>query len=184
MGFFSGLFGKGKNTQNSNAQSMYKRIQELISEKGLRPLGNKKRLTQTDDQYNVRLFLFAGKNDSETYYKEFINYAEKNPPPFCIEIMHVRIHTIYKEPFGLVFPYERTDTRPEYAAWFREANLTCNEVLRNFQAADHSYGMLNQYIREFFDWTILVPADFDPNSEKFKDTFSDPENGGYDFAFS
>ncbi len=83
---------------------MYKKIQKLISEKGLRPLGNKRRLTQTDDEYNVRLFLFAAKRDSEKYYNEFIDYAEENPPPFCIEIMHVRIHTIFDEPFGLVFP--------------------------------------------------------------------------------
>jgi ankyrin repeat protein len=184
MGVFSGLFGKKQDDQNSNARSMHKIVQELISEKGLRPLGNKKRLTQTDDEYNVRLFLFADKNDSETYYKEFINYSEKNPPPFCIEIMHAKIHTIYEEPFGLVFPYEVTDTRPEYAAWFREATLACNEVLCNFQATDHNYEKLNQYIKEFFDWTILVPANFDPNSKKFKDIFSDPENGGYYFGFA
>ena len=184
MGIFSGLFGKKQDDQNSNTQNMYEIVQELISKKGLRPLGNKKRLTQTDDEYNVRLFLFADKNDSETYYKEFINYSEKNPPPFCIEIMHAKIHTIFEEPFGLVFPYEVTDTRPEYAAWFREANLTCNEVLRNFQATDHNYEKLNSYIKEFFGWTILVPADFDPNSEEFKDIFSDPENGDYYFGFA
>ncbi|MDY6857468.1 MAG: hypothetical protein SWO11_22745 [Thermodesulfobacteriota bacterium] len=142
-------------------------------------MGNKKRLTQTDNYYNVRLFLFADKNDSETYYEEFIGYTKTNPPPFCIEIMHVRIHTIYDEPFGLVFPYERTDTRPEYAEWFREANLTCNEVLRNFQPADHSYEMLNQYVKELFDWTILTPVSFDFDSPEANDIFSDPPGNGF-----
>ncbi len=121
-------------------------------------MGNKKWLTQTDNQYNIRLFLFFDKYDSETYFNEFINYSKNNPPPFCFEIMHVRIHTIYEEPFGLAFPYERTDTRHEYVEWFCEANLTCNEVLRNFQAADHSYETLNQYVKKLFNWTILTPS--------------------------
>ncbi|MBN2399085.1 MAG: hypothetical protein JXI33_01955 [Candidatus Aminicenantes bacterium] len=168
--------------KNENQIVTNVKIQALIKEKELRPLGNKERLTHTDDPYNVRLFLFADKQDSDTYYKEFITYAEKKPPPFCIEIMQAKIHTIWKEPFGLVFPYERTDTRPEYVAWFREATLACNEVLRNFQPTDHSYQMLNRYIKEFYDWTILVPADFDIDSHPFKEIFSDPENGGYPFG--
>lgn len=159
-------------------------VQKIIKNKGLRPLGNKKRLTHTDNQYNVRLLLFADKNDSETYYKEFIKYAEKHPPAFCIEIMHVKIKTIYDEPFGLVFPYERIETRQEYAAWLKKATLSCNEVLRNFQSADHSYEMLNQYVSELFSWTILVPDDFDPDSSKYREIFTDPENGGFDFKFT
>jgi hypothetical protein len=180
MGFFSRLFGRsGDEIQKGNNKDRQKTIKEIIASKGLRPLGNKKRLTQTDNEYDVRLFLFADKHDSEIYYKAFIDYAEKNPPPFCIEIMHVRIHTIYDEPFGLVFPYERTDTRPEYVEWFREASLTCNEVLRNFQAADHSYEMLNQYVKELFDWTILTPATFDFNSPEAADIFSDSSDSGF-----
>jgi len=155
------------------------KVKEIIKSKSLRPLGNKSRLTQTDSTYNVRLFLFADKRDSQTYYNTFIDYAGKAPPPFCIEIMHVNINTIFDEPFGLVFPYERTDTRPEYALWFREANLTCNETLRNFQAADHSYRMLSQNVRELYDWTILTSPSFDFNSPEADDIFSDPPDSGY-----
>ncbi len=180
MGFFARIFGKKSNEikerSNENRQTA---IKEIIASKGLRPLGNKKRLTQTDNQYDIRPFLFSDKHDSEKYYREFIDYAEKNPPPFCIEIMHVRIHTIHEEPFGLVFPYERTDERPEYVAWFREANLTCNEVLRNFQAADHCYEMLNRYVKELFDWTILTPAALDLNSLEAADIFCDSSDCGF-----
>ena len=180
MAFFSKLFGKGSNKaqKDSNLDRQVK-IKEIITSKGLRPLGNRKRLTHTDDQYNVRLFLFADKKDSEKYYRAFINYAEKNPPPFCIEIMHVNIQTIHDESFGLVFPYERTDTRPEYVEWFREASLTCNEILHNFQPADHCYEMLNRYVKELFDWTILAPATLDLNSPEVADIFNDSSNDGF-----
>jgi hypothetical protein len=104
-------------------------------------------------------------------------YAQKTPPPFALEILLVRIHTIYSQPFGLVMPYERTDTRPEYLAWYREAILDCNETLRNYQAADHGYANLPRYVKELFDWTILVPAGFDPESAAGKAILSDtPEN--------
>ncbi len=180
MGLFSGLFRKSSNAnQKGNNKETQKTIRSIIDSKGLRPLGNKKRLTQTDDQYDVRLFLFSNKHDSEKYYRTFIDYAENNPPPFCIEIMHVRIHTIHAEPFGLIFPYERTDTRPKYVEWFREATLTCNEVLRNFQPADHCYGMLNEYVKELFDWTILIPDSIDLNSPEANDIFSDPPDNGF-----
>jgi hypothetical protein len=154
-------------------------IKKNIKEKGLRPLGNKLRLTQTDNQYNARLFLFAQKADGELYYQTFINYAEQTPPPFAFEILFGRIHTIYQEPYGLVFPYERTEIRPGYSEWFREATLSCNETLRNFQAADHNYDMLVRYIKELFDWTILVPGNFDLNSAEAKEIFSDPPDNGY-----
>ncbi|MDP8268046.1 MAG: hypothetical protein P9L97_04895 [Candidatus Tenebribacter davisii] len=180
MGFFSRLFGKSSNgVQKGNYEDRQKIIKEIIVSKGLCPLGNKKRLTQTDNEYDVRLFLFAHKDDSEEYYRAFIDYAEKNPPPFCIEIMHARIHTIHDEPFGLFFPYERTDTRPEYVEWFREANLTCNEVLCNFQAVDHCYEMLNKYVKELFDWTILTPTTLDFNSPEAADIFSDSSDSGF-----
>ncbi|MFH1672869.1 MAG: ankyrin repeat domain-containing protein [Pseudomonadota bacterium] len=168
---------KPKNMKN--AKLTQKAIQNLIIEKRLRPLGNRQRLTHTDNDYNVRLFLFAEKSDAETYYEVFIQYAEKKSPPFPIEIMLTRIHTIYDEPFGLIFPYERTDTRPEYVAWFRDANLTCNEKLRNFQPADHQYEMLNQYVKELYHWTILVPELFDLNLEQSKQIFSDPPGEGF-----
>jgi hypothetical protein len=154
-------------------------MKRTIAERGLRPLGNKLRLTQTDNDYNVRLFLFSDKADATLYFKTLCGYAEKNPPPFAVEILLARIHTIWKEPFGLVLPYERTDTRPAYVAWFREANLTCNETLRNFQPTDHSYAMLPSYVKELFDWTILVSAGFDPESDYGRAILSDPPGGGY-----
>jgi len=154
-------------------------IKKTIAKKGLRPLGNKIRLTRTDDQYNARLFLFADPADARLYYQAFIHHALKNPPPFAFEILFARIQTIYDEPYGLVFPYERTETRPGYAPWFREATLTCNETIRNFQSADHNYGMLVRYIKELFDWTILVPADFDLDSDEGAGIFSDPADNGY-----
>jgi hypothetical protein len=154
-------------------------IKSIISEKGLRPLGNKQRLTQTENDYNVRLFLFDSQADAATYFKTLCAYALKNPPPFALEILLVRIHTIYSQPFGLVMPYERTDSRPAYAAWHREAILTCNETLRNYQAADHSYANLPSYVKELFDWTILVPAGFDPDSAAGQTILSDPPENGF-----
>jgi hypothetical protein len=154
-------------------------IKSEISAKGLRPLGNKGRLTQTDNNYNVRLFLFSSQADAATYFKTVSAYAQKNPPPFALEILFVRIHTIYSQPFGLVMPYERTDARPAYVAWYREAILTCNETLRNYQAADHSYEMLPNYVKELFDWTILVPAGFDPNSVAGQAILSDSPNNSF-----
>lgn len=154
-------------------------IKSIIAEKKLRPLGNKQRLTQTEDNYNVRLFLFDSQADTATYFKTLSAYAQVTPPPCALEILFVRIHTIYPQPFGLVMPYERTDTRPEYVAWHREAILTCNETLRNYQAADHSYAMLPNYVKELFDWTILVPAGFDPASAAGLTILSDPADNGF-----
>jgi hypothetical protein len=152
-------------------------IKSIIAEKKLRPLGNKLRLTQTDNNYNVRLFLFANQADAATYFKALSAYALKTPPPFALEILLVRIHTIYPQPFGLVMPYERTDSRPAYGAWYREAILTCNETLRNYQAADHGYENLPRYVKELFDWTILVPAGFDLHSATGQSVLSDsPDN--------
>lgn len=61
-------------------------IKDLIIKRGLRPLGNKKRLTHTteEDDYDVRLLLFRDKASAETYYDQFISYAKNNPPPFVI----------------------------------------------------------------------------------------------------
>jgi hypothetical protein len=42
--------------------------------------------------------------------------------------------------------------------------------------------MLNKYVKELYDWTILVPADVNIHSDIFMDIFSDPENGGYYFS--
>jgi hypothetical protein len=154
-------------------------IKSKIIAKGLRPLGNKQRLTKTDDDYNVRLFLFENQADAATYFKTLNAYAQGNPPPFALEILLVRIHTIYPQPFGLVMPYERTDTRPEYIAWYREAILTCNETLRNYQATDHSYKMLPGYVKELFDWTILVPAGFDSNSAAGQAILSDSADNSF-----
>jgi len=152
-------------------------IKSKIAEKKLRPLGNKERLTHTTDNYSVRLFLFDSQADATTYFKTLSAYAQENPPPFALEILLVRIQTIYPQQFGLVMPYERTDTRPEYLAWYREAILTCNETLRNYQATDNGYANLPRYVKELFDWTILVPAGFDSNSVAGQAILSDsPEN--------
>jgi hypothetical protein len=154
-------------------------IKSIIAEKKLRPLGNKLRLTQTENDYSVRLFLFTSQADAATYFKTLAAYAQKNPPPFALEILLVRIYTIYPQPFGIVMPYERTDTRPAYAAWYREAILTCNETLRNYQAADHGYANLPRYVKELFDWTILVPAGFDPETPAGQAILSDPPDKGF-----
>ena len=152
-------------------------IKSIIAEKKLRPLGNKERLTHTAEDYSVRLFLFDSQADATIYFKTLSAYAEKDPPPFAIEILLVRIHTIYSQPFGIVMPYERTDTRPEYLPWYREAILTCNETLRNYQAADHGYANLPRYVKELFDWTILLPAGFDLNTSAGQSVLSDsPDN--------
>jgi hypothetical protein len=154
-------------------------IKSIIAEKKLRPLGNKERLTHTENDYSVRLFLFDLQADAATFFKTLVEYALKNPPPFALEILLVRIHTIYPQPFGLVMPYERTDSRPAYGAWYREAILTCNETLRNYQAADHGYANLPRYVKELFDWTILVPAGFDSDSVEGKAILSDSVDNSF-----
>lgn len=159
--------------------SQIEAINEVISAKGLRPLGNRLRLTYTDDEYNVRLLLFQERSDAARYYQAFVAFAENSPPPFPIEILFVHIHTIYDQPYGLAFPYERTDTRPEYAAWLREAILAGNEVLHNYRPTDHSYQMLHRYVRMLFDWTILVPKDFDMMSPAAQAILTDPPDGGF-----
>lgn len=178
MNITNGLLNCLKHFKKSTNISQIK-IHSLIKKRGLRPLGNRYRLSHSNDTYNVRLFLFDSDTDAEIYYKEFIAYSEKNPPPNAIEIMFVQIKTIYRQPFGLTFPNESTDCRPAYREWFMQAIGTCNEKLRNFQSTDHSYDKLCEYVTDFFDWTILLPASFDIRSPDAKRIFADPPGEGF-----
>lgn len=169
-----------------NIDEKFNKIQTIIAEKQLRPFGNRKRLCHTDNQYDVRLFLFEDLNHARLYFDEFVEYALLNPPPYCFEILLAKIYTIYDEPFGIVFPNELTDSRDEYSSWFREATLTCNDVLRNYQPADHSYGMLGQYIKELYEWTILPTSEIDEAPMDSYPCFEDgqDEAGRYPPLFS
>jgi len=157
-------------------------IQKIISEKGLHPLGNKLRLTKTDDQYNTWLLLFLDKDDAERYYNYFISHSLENPPPNAFEIMIVNIHTIYDKPYGIVMPYEQTEIRSEFKEWLAGTTQECNEKLMNYQPTDFSYEMLNKYVRELYKWTIIVPAGFGVETEEAKEILSDHPQNGYIFS--
>ena len=144
---------------------------------GLRPLGNRERLTHTDNQYDARMFLFSDKEACISYYDLFIINTHIVPPPFCVEVMVVKIDTIYEEPYGFIFPHGGTDTRPEYQHWIRELILKCNEADKQYQPFTHSYEQLHKYVKQVYQWEILTPEPFDYASMEAQ--LSDPPHGGY-----
>lgn len=146
---------------------------------GLRPLGNRERLTHTDNQYDARIFLFSDKEACMFYYDLFVLNTLSFPPPFCVEVMVVKIHTIYEEPYGFIFPHGGTDTRPDYQNWIRELTLKCNEADKQYQPFTHSYEQLHQYVKKVYQWEILTPDPFDYASTEAQKILSDPPDGGY-----
>lgn len=151
---------------------------------GLRPLGNKKRLTYTTDEVSygidVGLLLFYNREKAERYYDLFTGYAKKNPPPYLIEVMFLFIPGIPSaEKYGVVIPYETVDLRPEYKQWAINAMRSCNESIRVDQHRDHSYKLLHKVVDVVYKWDILVPRDFSENSIDAKELLHDDANEGF-----
>jgi hypothetical protein len=145
-------------------------------------LGNKKRLTQCEgeDAYNAYFLLFRDKDSAERYYNAFISYGRKNPPPYLIEVMVAYApKTIFAEKYAFTYPNPRSDTRPKYQEWAREAILTCNDTLRPHSNTDSKYYALKTNVEVVYKWDILPPPRFDMDSAEAKELLSDPENGGY-----
>jgi hypothetical protein len=150
---------------------------------GLRPLGNLKRLTQTNEEksygYDVRLLLFRDKKSGEKYYRAFLDHAKKNPPPFLIEIMLLYIpKTISAEKYAVVIPNERTDMRPAYQEWAIDAIRSCNDTLRIHGSTDHKYKELHNYVEVVYQWEILAPKGFSKSSEEAKELLRDAPGEG------
>ena len=149
---------------------------------GLRPLGNKKRLTHTADQdsYDVTLLLFRDKESAEKYYELFTDYTRNNPSPFLIEVMLLFIpKTIYSEKYAVTIPSEGTDTRPEYNRWAMNAIRSCNDTLRIHRSTDHKYKELHRYVDIVYKWNILVPKTFSKTSSEAEEILRDSPNEGF-----
>ncbi|MBN2117356.1 MAG: hypothetical protein JW730_12330 [Anaerolineales bacterium] len=151
--------------------------------RGLRPLGNRKRLTQTDEEksygYDVRLLLFRDKDSAERYYHAFLDHARKNPPPFVIEIMLLFIpRTIFAEKYAVVIPNEETEIRPAYQDWALTAIRSCNSMIRLHNSTDHKYMELHKYVDVVYQWEILVPRNFSTASTEGQELLRDDPDGG------
>jgi hypothetical protein len=157
-------------------------MKKIISEKGLRPLGNRKRLAplSSEDEYNVRMLLFRDRENASKYYRLIIEYAEKTPPPVFLEVILLYIpKNIYAEKYGVVVPNEYTDKREEYKSWYRDCILTCNDTLRVQQPTDHKYKELHNYVECVYEWAILTPQKFAGEAADFADILVDVEEGSF-----
>jgi parallel beta-helix repeat protein len=147
---------------------------------GLRPLGNKGRLTHTpgEDDYNVRLLLFQDRPSAEKYYQLLTSYARSTPPPYLIEIMAAYIpKTIFAEKYAVVIPNENSDTRPGYQDWVRNAIWTCNDTLRLHNSTDHKYKDIHKYLEVVYEWDILPTQGFSRQSDEAGELLRD--DAGY-----
>ncbi len=156
----------------------------IIKEKGLRPLGNKKRLVPSEKGCLDYRAQFRDSASALRYYEAFVKYAGRNPPPVLIEVMAAFTpNTIYAEKYSFILPYFNVGVREDYQKWAKEAILSCNDVLRQ-----HSYcsGNKYEYVPESISsagsvlrWAILPPKGFDPDSPEAKELLSDPPEMGY-----
>lgn len=170
-----------KSQQPTTPQKPQKKAADHVTA-NLRPLGNKKRLAQCqgDDNYDAYFLMFRDQESAEKYFHTFTAYARKNPPPATVEVMAAfAAKTIYAEKYVFVYPNPRADERPPYQEWAREAILTCNETLRPHNSTDSKYIALSGIVTSVYQWDILLPAQFDPQSADGAEILSDPENGGF-----
>jgi hypothetical protein len=152
--------------------------------RGLRPLGNRKRLAQIDEEksdgYDVRLLLFRDKDSAERYYRAFLDLARKNPPPFLIEIILLFIpKTIFAEKYAVVIPNEQTDIHPAYQEWALATIRSCNSTLRLHNSTDHKYKELHNYVDVVYQWEILLPKGFSVASREAQELLRDDPDGGF-----
>lgn len=147
-------------------------VQKDIKE-GLRPLGNRLRLTQTDDEsaHDAYLMLFRDRETMDRYYRCFVAYARKCPPPVVLEVMTAHApKTLYDEHYAVIFPHPITDQREAYGPWLKEATMTSNDEVGSHNHTSSRYNALNTNVECIYQWEILLPAGFDTEA---------PENAEY-----
>lgn len=154
----------------------------LISQRGLRPVGNKKRLLYTEGEVcNASMQLFRDKAHAERYYSAFIDYARKNPPPFVIEAMVARTSQIvFKGVYAFICPYFGTSASRDYYQWASEAIPTCNEIVRPDNYYADEYERILPRLKAVLLWDILVPRDFIANSPEAQELLNDSSDKGFD----
>jgi len=149
---------------------------------GLRPLGNHLRLTHTDDKsaHDAYLMLFNQQENMERYYQAFTTYAAKTPPPFVMEVMTAYApKTLYDEHYAVIFPHNITDQREAYGLWLRDATMTCNDQVLSDNHTSSRYNAIKTNVEKVYDWEILLPANFDPETPENAALLTDPADGGY-----
>lgn len=160
-------------------------LKEIIIERNLRPLGNKKRLVlgggENPLDYRAQ---FRDKDSAEQrYYEAFIRFAEDNSPPALLEVMVAYTpNTVYPEKYSFILPYFNAG-HEDYQRWAREAMYHCNDIQRQ-----HSYSAGNDYSYvpvsisakgAVIQWTILPPRGFDVNSPQAQELLADPYGMGF-----
>jgi ankyrin repeat protein len=156
-------------------------IKQHITQKNLRPFGNKKRLLFKEGQAcNAYMALFGDKQKLEKYYHAYIDFAIKNPPPLPIEVMMAYApKNIHPQKFSFVYPYTGSGASGDYQAWAREAILTCNDVVRQDTYLAGDYASVPSNIDVVLDWDILLPAGFSLDSPQAEELFTDPPEAGF-----
>lgn len=150
--------------------------------KSLRPLGNRKRLTHTDDEsaHDAYLLLFRDQDTMDRYYRCFLDFAGKIPPPVVMEVMTTHApKTIFDEKYAFIYPHPLTDRREAYGEWLREAILTCNDHVRSHNHTSSRYNAIKTNVEKVYHWEILLPAAFDTALPENAEYLTDPPDGGY-----
>lgn len=160
-------------------------IEDIIIQKRLRPLGNKKRLGFDGKDCNDYRAQFRDRGSAEGYYKAFLEYSKLYPPPILIEVMVAYTpNTIYSEKFSFILPYFNEGVREDYQQWAKKAIMSCNDILRQ-----HSYCAGNDYSYvptsisskgTVIKWTILPPKNLNHDSNEAQEFLSDPPEMGFD----
>jgi hypothetical protein len=176
MGFIARLLGKAPKHN----------VKDLITQRGLRPLGNKKRLVWQDgEECLMYAALFRDRASAERYGRLFADYARQNPPPCAVETMVAYVtNTIYQEKFALICPYPDQDAdqanRAAYGEWAHEAMLTCNETLRQHgYFSGYSYETILPKIEAVYSWDIYLPRGLALDSPAAQELLTDPPGGGF-----
>jgi uncharacterized protein len=154
----------------------------LIEERGLRPLGNKRRLTQAaeSDAYNVRMLLFPTRQNAQGYFDAFVAYGRNNPPPFLIEVTLLYIpRNIYDDKYAVVIPNEQAETRPGYLEWAMGVMRESAEAVRPRVSTDHKYAELHKYVDAVHCWDLLLPGGFSLSSEEAERLLRDTPHEDY-----
>ena len=161
---------------------MKKELKELITKRGLRPLGNKKRLLWTEGKECLMYAaIFRDDRNAERYSELFASYAQKNPPPYVVETMVAYApRTIYHEKFAFICPYPDEDSLAGYEAWAHEAMLTCNDTLRQENYfSGYSYEAVIPNLETILRWDVLLPRGFAFDSPAAQEMLTDPPDGGF-----
>lgn len=175
MSFLSKVF---KNKENS--------LKDIIAQRNLRPLGNKKRLS-VNEKYDCLDFRaqFIDQASADRYYAAYVDYAERNPPPMLIEvILAYTPNTIYSEKYSFILPYFNYDEEDEYKRWSRKVIEHCNEIQRfHSYCSGNDYSYVPKSISSkgwVIKWTILPPRGFGLATEQGQALLSDPPGMGFE----